>query len=92
MQIAWRDVDNRKGWPCCLMCGKKAPSFTAWSDYFFVAPEDGGLPIPENGLTICPDCREKYERGPYKGMTTMFFQAHLGVTWLQLHERMNKQC
>lgn len=53
--------DSIDGWPCCVYCGLAAPAPLAWSNAHFIARSQGGLGIPENGLTLCPVCHGRYD-------------------------------
>ena len=69
--VAIRDsVDD---WPCCIWCGRPAPDTLAFSNAHFISRAQGGLGVPENVLTLCPDCHRIYDQTPARnGMVSVF--------------------
>ena len=59
--VAERDSVN--GWPCCILCGRPAPSDAplAFSCAHYISRAQSGLGIEENILTLCPDCHREYD-------------------------------
>ena len=73
--ISQRDSIN--GWPCCVYCGSAAPAPLAWSNAHFIARSQGGLGIPENGLTLCPTCHRLYDQSLARKRMREFFREYL---------------
>ena len=59
-RVAHRDKVD--GWPCCILCGKPAPSsnILAFSNAHYISRAQGGLGVEKNILTLCWDCHRKY--------------------------------
>ena len=74
-QISERDSIN--GWPCCVFCGLAAPAPLAWSNAHFISRGQGGLGVPENGLTLCPKCHRRYEQTTARQEMREFFREYL---------------
>lgn len=55
--------DSYDGWPCCILCGKPAPTSNplAFSNAHYISRAQGGLGIKENILTLCPGCHRDYD-------------------------------
>lgn len=75
IQIAERDSFD--GWPCCINCGKPAPNFTAWSNAHYIGRAQMGLGIPENGLTLCPECHRRYDQTTERPKLREHFREYL---------------
>lgn len=60
-RVAWRDSVG--GWPCCILCGRPAPSWNtlAYSCAHYISRAQGGLGIEENIVTLCPSCHGDYD-------------------------------
>lgn len=69
--------DSHSGWPCCVMCGAAAPAPLAWSNAHFISRAQGGLGIPENGLTLCPSCHTRYDQTTDRPKMRAFFREYL---------------
>lgn len=69
--------DSFDGWPCCIFCGAPAPAFTAWSNAHYISRAQGGLGIPQNGLTLCPLCHKKYDQTTARREMRAFFRDYL---------------
>jgi 5-methylcytosine-specific restriction endonuclease McrA len=69
--------DSIQDWPCCVYCGLAAPAPLAWSNAHFIARSQGGLGIPENGLTLCPECHRQYDQTTGRGKMREFFRNYL---------------
>lgn len=74
-QISERDSID--GWPCCVYCGLAAPATLAWSNAHFISRAQGGLGIPENGLTLCPECHRRYDQTTARPEMRAFFREYL---------------
>jgi hypothetical protein len=74
-QIAERDSID--GWPCCVRCGAAAPAPLAFSNAHFIARSQGGLGIPENGLTLCPECHRRYDQTTERKAMREYFRKYL---------------
>ena len=75
MSISERDSIN--GWPCCVYCGAAAPAPLAWSNAHFISRAQGGLGVPENGLTLCPECHRRYDQTVERRHMREFFREYL---------------
>lgn len=69
--------DSHDGWPCCVRCGAAAPAPLAWSNAHFVSRSQGGMGIPENGLTLCPRCHRAYDQTTQRAALREFFKEYL---------------
>ena len=69
--------DSYDGWPCCVRCGAAAPGPLAWSNAHFISRAQGGLGIPENGLTLCPRCHREYDQTTQRETLREFFREYL---------------
>ena len=69
--------DSIDGWPCCVNCGAAAPAALAWSNAHFISRAQGGLGIPENGLTLCPVCHNRYDQTTDRSRLRAFFREYL---------------
>lgn len=74
-QISERDSIG--DWPCCIFCGLAAPAPLAWSNAHFISRAQGGLGIPENGLTLCPECHRRYDQTTARQEMREFFREYL---------------
>lgn len=74
-QIAERDSID--GWPCCVHCGLAAPAPLAWSNAHFIARAQQGKGIPENGLTLCPECHRRYDQTTDRKKMREYFREYL---------------
>ena len=74
-QIAERD--SIEGWPCCVRCGAAAPAPLAFSNAHFIARSQGGLGIPENGLTLCPVCHRRYDQSTHRAEDREYYREYL---------------
>ena len=71
------DRDSIYGWPCCVWCGLAAPAPLVWSNAHFISRAQGGLGIPENGLTLCPQCHRRYDQSAQRQEMRAFFREYL---------------
>ena len=69
--------DSINGWPCCVWCGIAAPAPLVWSNAHFISRAQGGLGIPENGLTLCPECHRRYDQSTNRNQMREYFRAYL---------------
>lgn len=76
-KIAISERDSFDGWPCCVYCGVAAPSELAWSNAHYISRAQGGLGIPENGLTLCPICHRKYDQTTARAEMRGYFRDYL---------------
>ena len=55
--------DSVDGWPCCILCGRPAPTDAplAFSCAHYISRAQGGLGIEENILTLCPRCHREFD-------------------------------
>ena len=78
-KTAISERDSFDGWPCCINCGRPSPQGepTAFSNAHFIPRAQGGLGIPENGLTLCPECHRKYDQTTARKGMREFFREYL---------------
>lgn len=71
--------DSIEGHPCCIYCGKPAPTSTplAFSNAHYISRSQGGLGIEENILTLCWDCHVRYDQGIWREDMRAFFKKYL---------------
>lgn len=71
--------DSIDGWPCCVWCGKPAPTANplAYSNAHFIPRSQGGLGVEKNILTLCPDCHRAYDHSGDRQMLQEFFRRYL---------------
>lgn len=69
--------DSVDGHPCCIWCGKPAPSPLAFSNAHYIPRSHGGLGIEENILTLCWGCHMEYDQTPDRGRMGEFFKGYL---------------
>ena len=81
LRVAERDSID--GWPCCVFCGAAAPAKLAWSNAHYIARSQGGLGIPENGLTLCPACHRQYDQTTARGEMRGFFREYLQECYME---------
>jgi 5-methylcytosine-specific restriction endonuclease McrA len=76
-KVAISQRDSIDGWPCCVYCGAAAPAELAWSNAHYISRSQGGLGIPENGLTLCPVCHGRYDQTDRRQEMRGFFREYL---------------
>ncbi len=76
-KAAISERDSIDGWPCCVNCGAAAPAPLAWSNAHFISRAQGGLGIPENGLTLCPVCHRRYDQTTDRPVLREYFVEYL---------------
>ena len=56
--------DKIMNFPACVICGRHAPADhpTAWSNAHYISRAHGGLGIPENVVTLCPECHRAFDQ------------------------------
>ena len=71
--------DSVDGWPCCIWCGRPAPTRAprSFSCAHYISRAQGGLGIPENILTLCPVCHETYDATESREELREYFRAYL---------------
>ena len=71
--------DSIDGWPCCVFCGKPAPTSTplAFSNAHYIPRSQGGLGIEENTLTLCWDCHMRFDQSEHREIMRDFFRGYL---------------
>lgn len=79
MQVARRD--RADGWPCCILCGKPAPTrnVLAFSCVHYISRAQGGLGVERNILTLCPICHREYdgtERNTLRPILRRYLREH----------------
>ena len=74
--VAHRDKGD--GWPCCILCGKPAPSsnLLAFSNAHYISRAQGGLGVEKNILTLCWGCHQKYD-GPERNTLRPILRRYL---------------
>ena len=76
-KTAISERDSVDGWPCCVFCGAAAPAPLAWSNAHYISRAQGGLGIPENGLTLCPVCHRRYDQTTAREEMRGYFREYL---------------
>ena len=78
-KLAIMHRDTVEGWPCCVFCGAAAPSEESpvWSNAHYISRAQGGLGIPENGLTLCPECHGRYDQTTARAEMREYFREYL---------------
>lgn len=71
--------DSVDGWPCCILCGRPAPTQAplSFSCAHYIARSRGGLGIEENILTLCPKCHRQYDATPLRAAYRPILARHL---------------
>lgn len=71
--------DRVDGWPCCVNCGAAAPTGESpvWSNAHYISRSQGGMGIPENGLTLCPACHKRYDQTANRPKLREYFREYL---------------
>ena len=79
VKVAVADRDSAGGWPCCIYCGRPAPTGNplAFSNAHYIARSQGGLGIVENILTLCPACHGQYDATDSRRAMRQYFKAYL---------------
>ena len=71
--------DSVDGHPCCIWCGKPAPTTSplAFSNAHYIPRGQGGLGIEENILTLDWGCHMEYDQTTNRGRMGEFFKEYL---------------
>jgi len=71
--------DSIDGHPCCVYCGKPAPTTNplAFSCAHFISRGQGGLGIEENILTLCWECHLAFDQTEKYPSLKVFFREYL---------------
>jgi 5-methylcytosine-specific restriction endonuclease McrA len=77
-KIAIMIRDSIEGWPCCVYCGRAAPSDTpVWSNAHYISRAQLGKGVRQNGLTLCPDCHRRYDQTTEREEMREVFREYL---------------
>lgn len=82
------DRDSIDGHPCCVYCGKPAPTENplAFSNAHYISRGQGGLGIEQNILTLCWECHLRYDQSEYREEMRAFFREYLSSTYPNWNE------
>lgn len=71
--------DSIDGHPCCIWCGKPAPTTNplAFSNAHYIPRSQGGLGIVQNTLTLDWQCHLRYDQGEDRLWMKEFFKDYL---------------
>lgn len=71
--------DSVDGFPCCIYCGKPAPTTNplAFSNAHFISRGQGGEGVEENILTLCWDCHLRFDQSTDRQKMKSFFKEYL---------------
>ena len=71
--------DSVDGYPCCLWCGKPAPTSNplAFSNAHLVSRGQSGLGVEENILTLCWECHLRYDQSEHRESMREYFTDYL---------------
>lgn len=71
--------DSVDGYPCCLWCGKPAPTSNplAFSNAHYISRGQAGLGIEENILTLCWECHLRYDQSSHREEMREFFKGYI---------------
>ena len=88
VKIAVAKRDSVDGYPCCIWCGKPAPTEEklAFSNAHYISRAQGGLGIEENLLTLCPDCHRAYDQSPKREKMRECFKDYLQARYPEWDE------
>lgn len=79
--------DTYDGWVCCILCGKPAPSETAWCCAHYIPRSQGGLGIERNIITLCPDCHRDYDQSTKRAEIKSYIRAYLQMAYTDWNEQ-----
>ena len=73
------DRDSIDGHPCCIWCGKPAPTTNplSFSNAHYISRGQGGKGIEENILTLDWECHMKYDQSTDREKMKAFFREYL---------------
>lgn len=88
VKILISERDSIDGWPCCIYCGLPAPpeNSIAFSNAHYISRAQEGLGIPENGVTLCPDCHHRYDQTTDRKKMRVFIREYLQSKYPQWSE------
>lgn len=71
--------DSIDGHPCCIWCGKPAPTsnLTAFSNAHYIPRGQGGLGIEENILTLDWECHLRFDQSAERPKMKAFLRKYL---------------
>ena len=71
--------DSIDGHPCCIWCGKPAPTSNplAFSNAHYISRGQGGLGIEENILTLDWECHLRYDQSEHHETMKEVFKDYL---------------
>ena len=81
--------DSIEGHPCCIWCGKPAPTSNplAFSNAHYISRGQGGLGIEENILTLYWGCHLRYDQSEHHETMKEFFKYYLKTKYPYWDER-----
>ena len=83
------DRDSIDGHPCCIWCGKPAPTENplAFSNAHYIPRGQGGLGIEQNILTLDWECHLRYDQSEHREEMKAFFWEYLISKYPNLKEK-----
>jgi hypothetical protein len=80
--------DSIDGHPCCIYCGKPAPTANplAFSNAHYIPRGQGGKGIEENILTLDWECHLKYDQSTERPRMKRFFKDYLKTKYSYWNE------
>ena len=71
--------DSIDGHPCCIWCGKPAPTTNplAFSNAHYIPRSQGGLGIVQNTLTLDWKCHLRFDQSEHREEMRSFFKDYL---------------
>ena len=81
--------DSVDGWPCCVYCGRPAPTENplAFSCAHYISRAQGGLGIVWNIITLCTDCHRLYDQTERRNELRQYLRAYL----MRAHKGWNEE-
>lgn len=79
--------DSCDGWPCCILCGRPAPTSSplSFSCAHYISRAHGGRGIEENILTLCWPCHQEYDgprRNELRPILAQYLREHY-ENWME---------